>query len=344
MQALPFDVDALLQPLSEDTPGGPDLEYDPRFIALEQAGAGKPERQYGDKLYPAEPPEWPALLEQALELARVTRDLRVAVWLLRSATRLHGLAGAAAGLRLLAGLLGGLWESVHPRLDPDDDNDPTMRMNTLAPLTVADAFIGDLRAATLLPLRGSLRVRDIELGLGRGDAMPDESVPTEDGIRQALQALLDRDAGVADTVSAVQKAVTDLAATLETQVGSSAAIDLGPLNRLLKPVVAAIAGLRAAAGEAVDAAAEADSADGAAPRRALGTAVATGAIASREDVARELERVCAWIERNEPTNPAPILIRRAQRLMGKNFLEIMRDLAPDGVAQIEHLAGPEGLG
>jgi type VI secretion system protein ImpA len=58
---------------------------------------------------------------------------------------------------------------------------------------------------------------------------------------------------------------------------------------------------------------------------------------------RQLDRICEWIERHEPTNPAPILIRRAQRLMNKSFMEIMRDLAPDGVAQIENLAGPEAV-
>ena len=54
---------------------------------------------------------------------------------------------------------------------------------------------------------------------------------------------------------------------------------------------------------------------------------------------RALQRVCDWIERHEPSNPAPLLIRRAQRLMSKSFLEIMRDLNPEGVHEIEKLAG-----
>jgi len=36
-----------------------------------------------------------------------------------------------------------------------------------------------------------------------------------------------------------------------------------------------------------------------------------------------------------------LLIRRAQRLMDKNFLEIIRDLAPDGLGQVERIAGTE---
>ena len=66
---------------------------------------------------------------------------------------------------------------------------------------------------------------------------------------------------------------------------------------------------------------------------------APGTINSREDAIRALERVCEWIERNEPSNPAPLLIRRSQRLMTKNFIDIIRDLVPDGLNQIEKLAG-----
>jgi type VI secretion system protein ImpA len=108
MASLPFQAESFLQPLSDDAPSGPDMVYEPPFAALELAGAGKPERQYGEKVYPAEPPDWVAVHEGALTLAAASRDLRVAVWLLRSGCHLHGLAGAVAGLQLLDGLLAAL--------------------------------------------------------------------------------------------------------------------------------------------------------------------------------------------------------------------------------------------
>jgi type VI secretion system protein ImpA len=83
---------------------------------------------------------------------------------------------------------------------------------------------------------------------------------------------------------------------------------------------------------------------GAAEANGTAPAVATtavGSIRSRADAVRELERICEWIERNEPTNPAPLLIRRAQRLMDMSFLEIIRDLAPEGLGQVERIAGSE---
>src|SRR5436190_20964724 len=96
-------LESLLAPISADAPCGPDLEYDPAFQAMLDAGAGKPERQYGDKVYPPEPPAWPPVHEHAPQLAARTRDLRLAVWRARRAPRVHALGGPLAGLRPVPG-------------------------------------------------------------------------------------------------------------------------------------------------------------------------------------------------------------------------------------------------
>lgn len=334
MATLPFDVESLSQALSAEAPAGPDLEYDPAFAALELAGAGKPERQYGDKVYAAEPPDWLQVHEQALALAQRTRDLRVALWLLRSAARLHGLAGASAGLQLVAGLLAGLWDHVYPQLDASEGNDPTMRLSALAPIWTHEAVLDDLRAASLVPVRGSLTLRQLELGLGRAEPHGDEPVPTETGVTQALQGLLAGHAELAPLAQAAQAAADSVAATLGERLDSTHAADVVPLQKLLKVLTAAIAAL--SRGSEAETGGEAE-----APPSGGGPRAPAGAIASRADAVRELERVCEWIERHEPSNPAPILIRRAQRLMNKGFMEIMRDLAPGGLAEIQNLAGPE---
>jgi len=332
-----LDPESLLSPLADASPSGADLAYDARFIELERAAAGKPERAYGDKVYPAEPPDWTAVLEHALDLAGRTRDLRVAVWLTRCGARLQGLAGYAAGLSLVQGLLTRLWDSVHPQLDPADGNDPTMRLNTIAALAAFDAGLADLRATPLAPVRGSLTVRDIELALGRAEPAPREIVPTEAGVLTALRALLADHADIATHVATAQQASRGIVTELEARVGSIRAPELSPLTRILGLLGDAVARAR---GDATQPAAAVD-VGAAGARAAPASTDGTGAIRSRTDAARELERVCEWIERNEPSNPAPLLIRRAQRLMDKNFLEIIRDLAPDGLGQVERIAGTE---
>jgi type VI secretion system protein ImpA len=62
-------------------------------------------------------------------------------------------------------------------------------------------------------------------------------------------------------------------------------------------------------------------------------------INTREDVLAALESACVYLERAEPGHPVPLLLRRAQRLMHMNFYEIVRDMAPAALPQLDVLAG-----
>jgi type VI secretion system protein ImpA len=64
-----------------------------------------------------------------------------------------------------------------------------------------------------------------------------------------------------------------------------------------------------------------------------------GEIRSREDAVRMMDRVAEYFERNEPSSPVPVLLRRTKRLVSMSFLDILRDLTPDGVAQAESIGG-----
>lgn len=338
--AADFDLETLLAPLSEDAPCGPDLEYDADFMVMQATGEGKPERQYGETVIPAEAPDWPVLHEQALGLAQRTRDLRVAVWLTRSGARTSGLRAAVRGLQLVQGLLERHWDAVHPVLDTSDANDPTARLNALATLAHLTGALADLRAAPLTPSRGSLTVRDIELAMGKGEALPTESVPSEsgalDGVRDAITQLPD----LADALQAGHAAAKAIAEMVDSHVGVGVGPDFTPLAKLMQ--IVAVAGRRASGDESAAEEGVAEGADGAS-NAVRGSVSVPGKIGTREDAIQALERVCDWIERNEPSNPAPLLIRRAQRLMSKSFLEIIRDLMPEGLDSVEKLAGPGGI-
>lgn len=335
-----FDPETLLAPLDDTAPCGADLEYDPVFQALEQAGAGTPERQYGDKVFPAEPPDWLTVHEKALDLAARTRDVRVAVWLVRCGARLHGLAGAVRGLQLVRGLLERHWDHAHPQLDASDDNDPTMRLNALLPLFAAPAALADLRAATLAPVRGGLTLRELELGLGLDEPHGEESRPTEEGVLNGLQQLLEKHPDLADTLTAAATAAQGIDDAMQAAVGSRAP-DAASLVRLLSAGSKAVARLKgedAADDSGIEGDRGRDTEDGDPGRRG------GGSLRTRADAARELERIAAWIEQHEPSNPAPLLIRRAQRLMNMSFIEIIRDMASAGLDQVETIAGPREEG
>lgn len=328
-----IDVEALLAPVTDASPCGEDLEYDAAFQALEDAARGKPEQEYGSTLIAAQEPDWRTMQSQALVLGTRTRDLRVAMMLLRGATRLDGVAGFVPAVRLLHGLLERHWDGVYPLLDAADNDDSTMRLNALAPLADASGVLADLRAASIGPPRNGLSARSIELALGKGEPRPGEAAMNE---ASAVKALSDAEAaepGLLAALASAHEAVTGIQAVLDARAGAANGPDLRPL-RMLTQCLAQAAG--AARGESIDAvpgAAPAANAGAVALRSGLGT------IASRDDAIKTLDRVCEWLEHSEPSNPAPLLIRRAQRLMSKSFMDIIRDLAPDGLKEVERIAG-----
>ncbi|HEY0818509.1 MAG TPA: type VI secretion system protein TssA, partial [Rhizobacter sp.] len=237
MNALP--VEDLLASLGDDAPCGADLEYDPGFLALEEAARGKPEQQFGDTVIAAEGPDWRAVSEQALELARRTRDLRVAVLLARASARLKGVVAYASGVSLIAGLLERHWDHVYPLLDADDNNDPTMRLNALAPLVDTAAGLADLRAASLGSGRAAVTVRELELAFGKTEPLEGETVPSPDGMLQALQAAEAQSAGTLAALTQLHADVTRIEKLLIDKVGGAQGPELRPLRVLAQALAGA---------------------------------------------------------------------------------------------------------
>ena len=56
---------------------------------------------------------------------------------------------------------------------------------------------------------------------------------------------------------------------------------------------------------------------------------------------RALDRICEFYARTGPSSPVPMLLQRARRLVDKSFLEVLRDLVPDGLNQAMIFQGPE---
>jgi type VI secretion system protein ImpA len=344
------DVDVLLQEAEAGMPCGPNLEYDPLFLELEQNALGKPEVQYGSTIVPAVSPDWKLVKKQAFELLGRSRDLRVAILLLRALLALHAIPGFAAGLRLIERLADERWDSVHPQLDPDDGNDPTLRINSLATLVDASVIVRDLKdtAFIQLPSLGPLSVRVLEVSSGEVPPGAGQSVIAQGSLDAALgdvrpEALLE----AANAVTQAHDSVVNLEAVLVRQVGATNALDLGILKRQLRrmrdvlaPHLPQTEELETMPDDA--AAAEAATGPDAAARPATPTAAPiTGEINSRADVVRMLDKILAYYQRNEPSSPVPMLIERAKRLAPKNFFEIMEELAPESVNQLKILRGPE---
>jgi type VI secretion system protein ImpA len=329
-----LDVERLLEAVSGDDPCGPALDSDAAFLAMERASQGKAEQQFGETVIQAEPPDWREVRKQSTALLSRTKDVRVAVFLSQAALQTDGFAGFADGLDVVYGLLERYWDGVHPRLDPED-NDPTWRVNALLSLS-GDVVVQGIRRSPLvaLPGLGRFSLRDIEVAQGKVAAPSGEEPPKTTAIDGAFSAAprpeIEAAAAAVDRALATAGALDDL---LGEKVGASQAPDLGMLARSLRDVQAVFAARLGRAGGEPGAAAE-GAPGGAGPAR-------PGEIASREDVIRLLDKACEYFERYEPSSPVPLLLRRAKRLVAKSFLEIVRDLVPDAMPQVDAIRGPQ---
>ncbi|MGJ7504612.1 type VI secretion system protein TssA [Variovorax sp. ZT5P49] len=331
----------LLAPIGEASPCGDDLEYDADFMTLVSAAQGKPEQQFGDTVIPAVEPEWREVGERADGILRRSKDVRAAVLLLRASTRMQGVEGFAAGLRLLNGLLDTFWEGIHPKLDADDDNDPTMRLNALAPFCdESQTMLRELYDAQvgMAPGVGPIRVRDIAVAHNVLDAVSGEATYSASQVKGGLEAIQASRPELLRTVADVPALLDKLQALLVERTGRADAIDLTPLRavaRVLKKACDAAAGAPDEASVSTDAEAGESQAAGTTAR----PAAARGEIQNRQDAVQMLDRVIRYLEQTEPGNPAPLLIERAKKLIGVSFLEIMANLAPNAMDTIETVTG-----
>jgi type VI secretion system protein ImpA len=338
-----LDIGGLLEEVSPEAPSGENLEYDPAFVELVRLAQGKAEQQMGDAVVAGEEPDWRAVRGGALELLARTRDLRLAVYLTRALLRTDGIPGLSDGLALTHGLIDRYWETVHPQLDPDDDNDPTMRVNTLVALRDEDALLRALRETPLVASRavGRFSLKDVLVAAGQLPAPTGGDPPPDTTTIDA--AVMDTDLESLQATGAALTRARELAGavevTLTEKVGVGHAADFSELSSVLKQAGKVVNEWLLRRGVGVE---TAD--DEAAGPEGRGERSMSGAISSREDVVRVLDRVCAYFAQHEPSSPVPLLLKRAKRLVSKDFLEILRDLAPDGVAQAEAIRGPDAEG
>jgi type VI secretion system protein ImpA len=323
-------------PISADLPAGPDMQDSPEFAALEAAATETPEQQYGSILIPAKAPEWQHVLELATDLSQKTQDLRVLLQILRALTRLHGLAGLKAGLNVFESLLKYRWEHVHPQLVIDGVEDPQVRFGVLSEFAATDGLVGDVRQATALntPL-GAFTVRDLERVVEQGSVVLNGTNVSHDQLDQMVRDLDSSEADALQLPSQLLQLLGDIRQGIQAHSGPEFTPDLTFLLRPLERVNSllqspVLTGTPEEASPSLAAAAD--------------SVTMPGALTSRAAVIKAMDAICAYLERNEPTSPVPLLIRRARRFMDMNFLDIVKEMSPDGLNQVMFIAGSEAEG
>ena len=348
-----WDSGPLLQPITGDRPCGENLEdtdllfwfrYLPAVRSSqaarrpgEPAAKGMPTEKRTPK--PAGSPEWVEIRDKALEALAKSKDLRLLANLGTALLRTDGVPAFSETLNVASQWLETYWAQVYPLVDED----AIARRNALNcfadPMAVVDALrrsplVSSRQHGTLQPPRH--RHRDA----GRWRRPTADTRVDEKQVSAAFGAMpLEELTGLHDSVAgAVGRAAQDrrddarcggLRGDAGLRAAGGAVARMSQVLRAqlaLRPDAAPAAGVEAVAGFRGH-------------RRAGAVVSAGGAIQSRQDAIRALDAVAEFFKRTEPSSPIPLFLARAKRLVSKDFLEVLEDIAPDAVAQARAAGG-----
>jgi type VI secretion system protein ImpA len=226
------------------------------------------------------------------------------------------------------------WPQVYPVLDED----AIARRNALNCFADPMAVIDRVWRLPLVASRqhGRFSLRDIEIARGQALPGPAETRPDEAAIGNAFAELpLDELTALDKSVTLASAALTSIDARMRSEGGPEVAPDFGPLvthfaklNRVCREQLS----IRSPAGG------DGDSGIASEPGGTASVALG-GAIRSRQDAVRALDAVAEYFRRNEPSSPIPLFVERAKRLVAKDFLEVLADIAPDALAVARSAGG-----
>jgi len=338
------DLERLLAPVAGAAPCGVDLDGTLELNALEMA-ALEPEQPVVEGVERADVRNWRQIYNQARALLETSKDLRVAATLTRALLQLEGLPGFCAGACFMSELAQRFWADAYPRLDAED-GDATMRINAFHEL-VNEPSLNQLRVARMFAADkiGTVNVNDLLLATASSLGRPELSLAPSHIVFSVIDAL------GADTAMAHLTLIRDARARLGALVDfvskqTGFYLQFDAIRSSKKGVLGLLDAVEDGLGVECERL-SAPNSGGTATRESVAAADdaasggrrISGDIGRREDVIMLLERICAYYARVEPSSPVPLLLQRAKRLATMDFLEIVRDLADQGLPQVGNVAG-----
>ena len=312
-------IEELLAPVSEESPAGIDVEYDPDFLKLEAMLPDSTETML--ETTEVASTDWSGIRRAAEGILKRSKHLPTAVFLTVSLVEYRGLAGLRDGICIVGGLLEQYWDTFWPRLD-EEDTDPTERINILATLSPSLGSYGDPIAFTKHVLEmpilkgqqtGILTLRAINGSGTAGENEADASVVLPDMERDVIEE-------ACQTAQDCLDAIDQMAAIISEQTNGNGLLDLDVLQQQIREIhrsLATFLGLNI----------EDDGTDD----NVEDVGGGGGAIHNRSDVVATLDRITNWYDQNEPGSPIPLLLDRVREMVNMRFPELMNQIFPDAV-------------
>jgi type VI secretion system protein ImpA len=348
------DFESLTRPVSAEAPCGVDLELSGdieymNFVAGAESLLPKSyfcKDQAGNEGRPFDRAQinFEAQFDTAKPFLEKTRDLRLIGILAKLCILNRDFSGFIACIRAMASLLASHWDDVHPH---GEDGEFGLRAVAIESLDAMPTVVLPLQ---FLPLIEHNRLGNLSYraySIAKGEIQPTEGEPKVDpaAIEKILaEGELEELVGKRQKILELETALKQIGQTWREKWPSGPSVTFERLATTVAQIFTVLntaiakrdpsAALGAASVSAAGNGKEADAAQPAAQPAAV-------RITSAEHAGRGLAAVGAYFSRCEPSNPCLMMVRQAQDLLGKSFLEVLQVLIPDEVAKAAVNIGKE---
>jgi type VI secretion system protein ImpA len=317
-------LEKLLAPVDDENPVGQDLSYSNERQQIEQAF----ESDSGD-----EERDWREILRLIEEQAEQTKDIWLPVYVCRAGALAGSLETAAMGAQALGGMFEQYWDTVHPQLE---------ELGLMGRKAPCDSLAS--RGGFLLPLERTVLVAHPRLGAFTGEDIQRFAKEREGADNYGMFRAVLEDRG--DEI--LQEAIGQLDQIEDglrraDQIFTNAAA--GEPSPNYAPTYATLSALRQALGQFLSTPMEAPADEGADDGGAVGGGGGgasagpriSGRVENRDDVIRSLDLIADYYRRAEPSHPLLPLIDRIREWVSMDFMDLMKQIAPDAMNQVREL-------
>ena len=332
-----------VDPISVTQPTGIDIEYDARFIDIQSLVEGKPEQQYGDVIIEAQEPDWDTVEKLCRQILSESKDIRVFCFYAQALTANYGILGFKKGCEIIHANIGKYWEDLYPKLVDEEDNfDAFYRSGSIGLLIADSGIIKQLNESNIIysPSKKSyFKMKSVASIL----------INNEDGSYPGGKEKLIEDLRVAyqnnQEELLVLKDALDFLINIES-VFEKNIKDFHLDFSVIKKPLEVIASLLVRPSNFEENEQETPSIEKVAvPNNTVIRPVTDSQnlddikIKDRADVKIVLEKLNIYFRLKEPSHPAPLFIERLQKLMDMNFYEMLKNISPDSLNNLDMIIG-----
>ena len=309
------------------------VEFDPRYSEIEFTLS-----EYDSQTDPlnavdnARDINWHAIREQSAALLEQCFDLHVVLWFMRANLHIDGFSAFYQGIKDIDAKYAEEGATIFPQADMEPSSD-------------------SFHAAALGWLATSSCLHEIK----NSKIFPDTPLTTDELLNMRLDEQEGKSLHFSEVVKVLGQADSFFAGRNLPSLKEQLALEIDALERVenyanlqaedyrldcrqvrdyLKQFSRQLASLEQQELPAERDDAEIDSPDADAP-----VAMPGKYIRSRQDVILLLDQVLDYFQNYEPSHPAPILIRRSQKMIGMDFATIVEELLPESLASLNQLSG-----